>query len=135
MTLPIAPLVSASELRRGLWTWVVLSLLGAGVVALPDDDVRIFSFSSGHGPSLLDAVGIVLLIGGWIAFVFPMWRARSLIPHRGVLGGFAVIAAGLTAWSVATDTGVWWMLGTGILAILQLAAAVSAMRRLSDRTG
>ncbi|HJQ76134.1 MAG TPA: hypothetical protein VJ948_02615 [Acidimicrobiia bacterium] len=52
-----------------------------------------------------------------------------------MLGGFAVIAAGLTAWSVATDTGVWWMLGTGILAILQLAAAVSAMRRLSDRTG
>ncbi len=116
------------ELRVGLIVWAILSLLGVGVVALPDDDARIISLSEGHGPSLIDAVGIAVLIAGWGFFVVALWRARTAITRRRLLAALAVTGAGLVVWSVATDNGSWWILGAAILVIAQLLAAFSALR-------
>ena len=123
----------AASLRKGLVIWFLLSLLGIGIVALPDDDARIISFSTGHGPSVVDSAGIVVLLAGWLVFVSTLWRARSGIARPHVLGGLALLGAGVVAWSVATDSGSWWIVGAAVLVIAQVVAAVSAMRRLQDQ--
>jgi hypothetical protein len=41
----------------------------------------------------------------------------------------AVAGAVIVVWSVATDTGSWWVLGAGVLVAVEVAAAVSAFRQ------
>lgn len=96
---------------RGLARWGVLSLAGSAVVAVPDSGPPIVPFSRTHGPSLVDAVGVVLLLVGWAAFLLPLWRYRRAISHRGLLVAAVTIGAALLGWSVATDTGMWWVGG------------------------
>jgi hypothetical protein len=114
---------------RGLAVWVACSLAGVAVIAFPDDGRRLASFSDGHGPSAVDAAGIVVLIIGWLPFVVALWTARSAIEHRGALIAFAAIGALLVIWSVATDSGAWWVLGIVLLSCVQIAAGLTAMRR------
>jgi hypothetical protein len=78
---------------RGLAVWVACSLAGVAVIAFPDDGRRLASFSDGHGPSAVDAAGIVVLIIGWLPFVVALWTARSAIEHRGALIVLAAIGA------------------------------------------
>lgn len=95
------------RLIRGLIGWLVLSAVGIVVVALPDEGERIISFSEGHGPSLVEALGVLMLVLGWLLFLVPLWRLRSSIRWRRRLGLVAMSAAVLTVWSVVTDTGGW----------------------------
>jgi hypothetical protein len=118
---------------RGLAVWLALSLVGVAVVALPDSGPRLASFSEGHGPSLMDAAGILVLLVGWLAFVVALWNRRSAIGHRSILGTLAVVGAAVVAWSVATDTGLWWVLGIVLLLVAQVAAGLSAIRRVGVR--
>jgi len=123
----------ASALRRGLTIWAMLSLLGVGIVALPDAGERIVSFSEGHGPSLMDSAGIVLLMAGWFAFIPALWRARPASRRGRAIAGLALTGAGVVVWSVATDSGRWWVVGSGALVVTQGVAALSALRRLQGR--
>ena len=64
-----------------------------------------------------------------LAFVVPLWRRRSAIGHPGALAALALGGATLVAWSVATDAGLWWVLGVILLLVAQMAAGLSVLRR------
>lgn len=117
---------------RGLAAWIALSVGGAVVIALPDNGDRLVSFSDRHGPSAVDVVGIIVLVLAWLSFVVPLWNARSAIEHRAALIALAAIGALLVIWSVATDSGAWWVLGVVLLTCAQIVAGLTAMRRASE---
>ena len=117
------------SVARGLVAWVALSLLGTVIIALPDSGPRMVALSKGHGPSAVDAAGIVLVLAGWLAFAIPLWNARSAIAHRWALAIVAAAGGALLAWSIATDAGTWWILGIAMLVATQVAAGVSAIRQ------
>ena len=96
----------------GLIAWMVFSVVGVLIVLAPDEGGRVFSFSEGHGPSAQDLVGVIVIMLGWLAFLIPLFGSRAMIWRRS--GWFMVVALaglGLLVWSVATDTGSWWVLG------------------------
>jgi hypothetical protein len=110
---------------------LALLIAGAVVVALPDDDERLFSFSETHGPSRLDAVGIVLLLAGWGVLLGVLWRGRDRLLRRGwlIVGGLVfAIGAGVLAGAIATDAGWWWLLGAALMASVQAVAVAAAAR-------
>lgn len=117
-----------SSVVRGALLWLAASAVGAVIVALPDQGRRLISLSDTHGPSWLDAVGIVFLVAGWGVFVSVLWRARERIRHRLVLAAVAVVGAAVLAWSISQDAGAWWVVGVALLAFVQLVAVVSAAR-------
>ena len=98
------------------------------IVLLPDDGSRLFSLSERHGPSAQDAVGILLILVGWLAFLVPLIRKRKSIQHPRLLGGLALVGAAVVSWSVATDSGSWWVFGVVLLVAVQIAAALSTSR-------
>lgn len=115
-----------------LWAgWLLCSLAGTVLIALPDPDNRLFSISEGHGPGPTDLVGALLLIAGWAALDVLIWLGRRRFLSVGnarvaLLGMAAVAGAVLVAWSVEQDVGNWWLLGVGLLAGAQLVAAHAA---------
>ena len=117
------------NLTRGLITWLALSGVGVLVISLPDSGSRLFSLSEGHGPSVQDAVGIVLVLIGWLAFLVPLFRERTSISRPRLLSLMVVVGAVVVVWSIATDSGSWWILGVVLLVAVQVAAAVSVTRR------
>lgn len=107
--------------------WLVLSVVGAMIVAIPDQGGRIVSFSPRHGPSAIDAVGIGVLLAGWVAFLVPLWSFRAEIQRRRLTALGGVLGAGVTVWSVSTDSGRWWMVGAALLVAVQVMAAFSVL--------
>jgi hypothetical protein len=102
-----------------------LLVVGAIVVSLPDDDERLFSLSETHGPSPLDAVGIVLALAGWGVLLGALWRGRDRLarPAPLVAGGVVfAIGAAILAVAIATDAGWWWLLGAALMASVQAVA-------------
>lgn len=118
---------STRSLRRGMAVWLVLSVVGAMIVAFPDQGERMFSFSPRHGPSPIDAVGISVLLAGWVAFLFPLWSLRAEIQRRRLTALAGVLGAGVTIWSVGTDSGRWWLVGAALLVAVQVIAALSVL--------
>jgi hypothetical protein len=117
-------------MRRAWAWWALLSTSGVALIVVPDTSPRIFSLSETHGPSLVDALGIVLLVSGWTILDLATWRRRGRLGlGSGVfalVGVIAAVAAGLVVWSVLGDHGAWWMAGAVILAAIQLLAAARA---------
>jgi hypothetical protein len=115
--------------RSWLW-WGILSALGLVTILMPDTNRRLFSLSEGHGPSLVDGIGVLFLLAGWTALDIATWRRRRVLLLRReqmavmVIAGIA--AGGLVLWSVLGDHGVWWMVGAIVLAAIQLIAAARA---------
>jgi hypothetical protein len=115
--------------RSWLW-WGILSALGLVGILLPDTGRRLFSLSQAHGPSLVDGVGVLLLLAGWAVLDIASWRRRrGFRPRREVLlliaaAGTAAVA--LVLWSVLGDHGAWWIVGAVLLAAIQLTAATKA---------
>lgn len=113
-----------------LWTaWLLCSLAGVVLIALPDADRRLFSISEGHGPGVTDLIGALLLTAGWIALDVRIWLGRRrllglcrqwLVPL--VLA--TVVGAVVIVWSVTQDAGMWWMAGAALVAGAQVTAAV-----------
>jgi hypothetical protein len=103
---------------------------GARDYLLPDTGPRLFSLSEAHGPSLIDSVGVLLLLAGWAVLDIAAWRRRrGLSLRREVLllmatAGIAAVA--LVLWSVLGDRGAWWIVGAVLLAAIQLTAATRA---------
>lgn len=122
------------RLKTGLVLWAVTSVIGVGVVAIPDEGPPMFSLSDGHGPSAVDMLGVALILIGWTAFVRGLWSMRSIVEHRLLWGVIAVAGVVLVVWSVGTDTGSWWVLGAGVLVAVQVAVAVSALAASSLHT-
>src|SRR5262252_4257731 len=60
---------------------LMLILIAAGIVivALPDKGKRIFSISKDHGPSLQDAMGLVMVLIGYGWFLIQAWTQRRKI--------------------------------------------------------
>jgi hypothetical protein len=114
---------------RGLVVWLTLSAVGTLIVVLPDEGPRLFSLSAGHGPSVIDALGVGLLLVGWLAFLIPLLRSRSEIARPGLLGTLALAGLATVTWSVVTDSGLWWVLGAVLLFVIQVVAALGVIRR------
>ncbi len=112
-----------------MW-WAILSALGLVVIVLPDTGRRLFSLSQGHGPSLVDGMGVLLLLAGWAVLDVATWRRRRRCsPRREVLlptAAAGVAAVALVLWSVLGDHGAWWVVGAVLLAAIQLTAATKA---------
>lgn len=112
---------------------VVAALAGLVVIALPDSGPRLFSLSEEHGPSALDAVGIALLVAGWLVLASQAWRRRDRIARLGArrvnAGLFLLgLGLGLLVASVLGDYDWWWALGAALLALVQVGAFVAALR-------
>lgn len=118
------------EMRRRAWiAWSALVGTGLVIIALPDDDVRLFSISGRHGPSAVDTIGIMFILVAWVVVLVVIWRGRQRLPRGRVwhiLGwSSVVVGTAITAWSVLGDHGSWWVLGVALLAGLQVTAAAT----------
>ena len=121
-------------MRLALTIWLIFTAIGGVIVALPDDGQRLVTFSDAHGPSLLDAAGIALAIGGWLVFVAAVLQRRPLLRSRlsGSRRAFIVpfiigLGAGLILASVVNDFTGWWIAGAAMLIGVQLWLARLAM--------
>jgi hypothetical protein len=118
-----------SFVRRTLW-WLVGSAVGAVVVALPDPDNRVFSLSRTHGPSPLDLVGVVILIGCWlpVAAMLPrLWRAVPRATARLAAILALVGALGLTL-TIGADLGGTWLIAVAALVTAQIVLIAAGWR-------
>jgi hypothetical protein len=121
--------------RRAVLVWLVCSVLGGVLIALPDSDQRVFSLSAAHGPSMADLVGVLVMLAGWTLFLRALWVARRHAVHTRAPAGVPFIAGvglGLLVASV-TDYPNWWLLGALLLTAAQLAFAYSITRAGPDR--
>lgn len=118
-------MVITTSWRTTLILWLVLSALGIVMIALPDSGPRLATFSEAHGPGLVDAIGIgILLIGNGLLWWY-LWRARALVGSAATrvraLWTFAAgLGTGLLLASVASDFSAWWAVGAGLLTIVQV---------------
>lgn len=121
-------------MTRARWAWWgACSAIGALLIALPDADNRVVSFSRNHGPSPLDALGIVVLLAGWMVLERAVWRhRRDLVARtrRAIPGTFAAgFGAGLVVASALSDFPHWWAVGAVALGGVQVAAVLSMAGR------
>lgn len=104
---------------------LILMAIGFVIVALPDSDERLFSLSQDHGPSLLDAVGLIILLTGYGGLVIEAWKNREKVlryKHSVYFGtGLFLSGAGvgLVLVSVLKDYGYWWIFGVVLLVLVQ----------------
>lgn len=130
--------MSEARGRHGLaWrlgVWLAGSALGVLLVALPDDGDRVVSLSEGHGPSLVDLVGVVVLVGAWLPLVAELWAGRrALAPGERVAVAATLVAGAVVVTAgVAFDLGASWVAGVVLLVAAQLAVIYRAWR---DRRG
>lgn len=125
---------SVTAARRSVIVWVMASTLGAAILALPDDDARLFSFSETHGPSAVDVAGMVVLLAGWLPVAWVMWSRRATIDgfSRRWAGILAVAGAGMLVVTIGLDLGASWLVAVAVLVAAQVVALRSVA--LSGRT-
>jgi hypothetical protein len=110
--------------------WLVCSVLGAVVIALPDSDQRVFSLSAAHGPSPVDLLGVLLMLAGWTLFLRALWLARRQVGRAraaATIPFLTGVGLGLLVASI-TDYPHWWIFGAILLTAAQLAFAYSLTR-------
>lgn len=117
---------------RSTWVWLLCSLTGTLLIAMPDPDRRLFSISETHGPGVADLIGAVVLTTGWLVLDRQIWlgRRRLLAMRRRRLLALVLIAlagAVIVAFSVRRDAGMWWLLGAALLAGAQVIAAAAVV--------
>ena len=127
---PVGTPVRRSSVQRLLALWLIGSVIGAALIALPDDDERILSFSRSHGPALLDLVGMLILIACWLPVPVLLWRRRSLVPTRTWWSAAAVAAVGTLALvlTVGQDLGWGWLPSAAVLVLAQALPLASLIR-------
>lgn len=113
--------------------WLLGSAVGGLVVALPDSGERVFSFSETHGPSPLDLVGVVVLVGSWLPFAVllpSLWRIakRGTAWAAGVLAVLGTVALVVT---IGADLGWWWLAAVAMLVAAQLLLLTAGWRAVS----
>lgn len=109
-------------------TWLAGSVVGAAVLALPDEGPRVFSFSETHGPSAVDLVGMLVLVAAWVPVAVLIWSERASL--RGGWGrGAAVLGVAGTVvlvMAISLDLGGWWIGAVPALVVAQLMALHAA---------
>lgn len=113
---------------RSTWVWLLCSLVGTLLIAMPDPDRRLFSISETHGPGVVDLIGAVVLTTGWLVLDRQIWLGRRRLLAMGrrrllALVLMALAGAVIVAFSVQRDAGMWWLLGAALLAGAQVVAA------------
>lgn len=138
-------MVSRNQMDRLIrWPWLlwaVFNAIGVVLIALPDADNRVMSFSRTHGPAPADLAGSLFLLAGWGVLDWWTWKRRRALLGAGpgrLLWLFAVPAAvglAIVFWSVSNDAGRWWLGGALVVAAVQVAAAIVAGRRSPAAAG
>lgn len=123
-------------MRRTLAVWAVATGVGSVVLALPDTGPRVFSLSETHGPSLIDSLGVLILVAGWLPVPVLLYRRRTLVPQSvWVAAGLtALVAASALVVTVRRDLGWWWVPSAAALAVAQ-AMPLVALARLRPPDG
>lgn len=113
--------------------WFLGSLVGAHVVALPDDDARVFSLSRTHGPSPLDLLGVGVLIAAWLPVAALLWSSSAAVRGRWAVGtaGLGLTGLLLLGITIARDSGREWLLAGALLIGAQLVALGAVRRNIS----
>ena len=128
---------SGWTVRRRLIVWLVGSVVGVAIVALPDSDDRLFSLSRTHGPSPVDVLGMLVLLAAWIPIPAALWRRRQAI-HGGAAVAITVLAvAGVVGLTVAVgfDLGPLYLVPVLVLVVAQLLALRVVAGSGSDGVG
>lgn len=103
--------------------WIAGNAVCGALIALPDEDHRLFSISDLHGPSPIDALGAIGLVLLWVPVLAATVRAVRR-QAASVRLGIAIVAAVLLAALLVTvlgDFGWWWVPPALGLGALQLA--------------
>ncbi len=109
-------------------------VVGLVIVALPDSDARLFSISEAHGPSPMDAVGLLITLISYATLVFTVWQRRAklavYVQTKAFKAGLFLfgLGSGLIIASVANDFGHWWILGATLLLVFQVPIFFRALR-------
>jgi hypothetical protein len=107
---------------------------GVAVLALPSsaEGPQVLHFGPGHGPSLVDLAGMALVVpGGLWLLVRIVAGLPSLRLRPAALAGFGALfglGLGLTIASVFADFGAWWIIGLGMLTVVQAYALARLWR-------
>ncbi|MBD0377428.1 MAG: hypothetical protein ICV51_17585 [Flavisolibacter sp.] len=113
---------------------LLIILIGFVIVALPDSDVRLFSISKEHGPSLQDAIGLVLILSSYMWLLIETWKKRQKVlkyqNSRFFKMGLFIpgLGYGLVIASVSNDFKYWWVYGVILLVVLQILVFYLAFR-------
>ena len=113
----------------------LLAVAAAGlvIVALPDTGPRLVTFSRTHGPSALDAAGLLLLLVAWLPIPVGLVRHRRSVPRSAWLAGAGVaVVAGAALVIAIRDDLAWWWAPVAALVALQLVLLGVATRRRDD---
>lgn len=113
---------------QGLAAWLGTSAVGAAILVAPAHGDRLISLSAGHGPSAQDMLAVGLLAIGWTTFLIPMYTASKHLRWLWPLAAAGAAGGLLAEWSLATDSGTWWLLGVAVMVAVQLVAALTAIK-------
>lgn len=118
-------------LTRRLRLWAAGSVVGGVLVALPDDDDRVFSISGLHGPALVDLVGALVLVGSWlpVAVLLPRLARSAPVRTRRLAAVLGVGGAVMLVVTVAGDLGWWWVPAVVAVLAAQLLLVLSPRAR------
>lgn len=119
-----------ATVKRTLAVWATTTAAGGVVLAAPDTGPRVFSLSETHGPSLVDSVGILVLVAGWLPVPVMLYRSRALVPPSvwTAAGCTALVGALALAVTIRRDLGWWWVPSAAALAVAQAMPLVALAR-------
>jgi hypothetical protein len=113
---------------------VLFLACGVAILALPAalEGPQLIHFGPGHGPSAVDLAGIVLVVPGglWLlALIIRGLPSLRMSPAAlfglGAAGGLGL---GLTVASVFAGFGAWWILGLGLVTLVEAYLLVRIWR-------
>jgi hypothetical protein len=101
------------------------------VIALPDSDNRVFSLSETHGPSLVDLVGVIIVVLAWVPVATLIWSYRATLRGRVAwLAASLIIVGAITlVITIRYDLGAVWLVPAGLLVAAQILALSVIARR------
>lgn len=105
---------------------ILVILLGLIVIALPDSGNRIFSLGKDHGPSIQDAIGLILMLVPYTWLLIETWRRKnkilkyqdSFIFKLGIF--LSGLGYGLIIASVISNYQYWWIFGIILLIFVHI---------------
>jgi magnesium-transporting ATPase (P-type) len=114
---------------------LIIILIGFVIVALPDSDTRLFSISKDQGPSLQDAVGLILVLFSYTLLAIEAWKQKEKVLKYKNSVAFKTglflfgIGHGLILASVINDYKYWWVYGIILLVSLQIVVFYIALKK------
>jgi hypothetical protein len=66
-------------MQRIFWLYVLLIITGFVFLVLPEHGQRLITVNKYHGPSAIDAIGLLCIIAGWLCMLVTAIRRRGKI--------------------------------------------------------